>query len=221
MNEDDLMEKRRHQLIDRLTERYAKDELPLTEYERLVQDAQNAVEMQDLAVVETIVGGSGYSAGNQSAAARQRKTVPRGPQAPFVPQAAEPHQAPVYAPQPPDSPFYSPDLVQSSVSILADRRHTGKWLKKPTVAAISILGSQIFDFRGIDLPVGITTLEALAILGSIEIIVPTNLAVRMEVLPVAGDATVDKDVESGERPGEPVLVVTGNAILGSVRVRVK
>jgi len=219
MNESDLIEKRRHLLIDRLTERYAKDELPLTEYERLVQDAQNAVEMQDLAIVEAIVGGTGYTANSQSAAIRQEKTRPYNPKPYHVPQAPRAPQAP-FAPQAPDSPFYNPDLVQSSVSILADRRHTGKWLKKPTVAAVSILGSQVFDFRGIDLPVGPTTLEALAILGSLEIIVPPHLAVRMEVLPVAGDATVDKGVESSERPDEPVLVVTGNAILGSVRVRV-
>jgi hypothetical protein len=137
-----------------------------------------------------------------------------------APQVPHPPQAP-FGPQAPDSPFYNPDLVQSSVSILADRRHTGKWLKKPTVAAIAILGSQVFDFRGVDLPVGPTTLEALAILGSLEIIVPSHLAVRMEVLPVAGDATVDRGVETSERPDEPVLVVTGNAILGSVRVRAK
>jgi len=213
MNESDLFEKRRHLLIDRLTERYAKDELPLTEYERLVQDAQDAVEMQDLAIVEAIVGGTGYTATNGLSASRHGKQSP--------PNATQPLNAPLYASQSPDSPFYSPDLVQSSVSILADRRHTGQWLKKPTVAAIAILGSQIFDFRGIELPVGPTTLEALAILGSLEIIVPSNLAVRMEVLPVAGDATIDKSVETSERPDEPVLVVTGNAILGSVRVRVK
>ncbi len=216
MNESDLIEKRRHLLIDRLTERYAKDELPLTEYERLVQDAHNAVELQDLAVVEAIVGGTGYKANSQSAAFKHENMQPHEPQSPKAPL-----YAPLYVPQPPDSPFYSPDKVQSSVSILADRRHTGKWLKKPTVAAIAILGSQIFDFRGIDLPAGPTTLEALAILGSLEIIVPSNLAVRMEVLPVAGDATVDKGVETVERPDEPVLVVTGNAILGSVRVRIK
>lgn len=183
------LEARKKELIDILTGRYASDELPVEEYERLVADIHRAADPRELAVVGDIVSGSrGESspvrgAGNYAAA--------------------------------------GPAHVQNEAAVLTERRHSGNWLRKRNVAASTVLASQIFDFRDVTLPPGETILELFVLLGSAEIIVNDDLAVRMEVVPVAGDATLGRGVLTREREGRPVLVLSGSVLLGSVAVKAR
>jgi len=192
------LENRKNSAIDTLTDRFARNDIPMDEYERLVADVNRAQDFRELAVIEDIVSGAA------------------GP----APQSA-PYRA---AASPagrvdPDSPFIGEENVQSSYAVLSERRLTGEWLRKPNAAVLSFLGSHVVDMRGMELPPGPTTLEAFALLGSVEIVVPQELAVRMEAVPVAGEVRIGKAVETRERAGEPVLVITGNAILGSIEVK--
>ncbi|MFA6506771.1 MAG: LiaF domain-containing protein [Treponemataceae bacterium] len=195
MTETEQVESRKKVAIDRLTERYSHDELPMDEYERLVADIHRASSARELAVVEDIVGGKidaapSNGAGNASA---QNRDAENG--------------------------FLSEDLVQSCVVILSERTYRGNWLRKPNIAAEAVLGSQLFDFTETELPAGQTLLEAVAVLGSIDIIVPEGVAVRIDVAPILGEVKVARGVDTSEKSGKPLLVITGNAILGSVSVR--
>ncbi len=183
------VEARKRVLIDVLTERYARDELPVEEYERLVADIHRADDPRELAVVGEIV--SGFNGEGRLEGAERRQT-----------------------------PVRTGD-VQNEASILSERRHGGDWLRKRNVAASTVLGSQIFDFRDVALPPGETLLELFVLLGSVEIIVPDDLAVRMEAVPVAGDATLGRGVLTREREGRPVLVVSGSVLLGSIAVKAR
>lgn len=192
------LEGRRKAAIDALTERYARDDLPMDEYERLVADVHRARDERELAVVSDIIGvpagaSSGYGAPSASGRAAAAPTEGSG----------------------------GTWDAQTALAFLAERRHRGDWLRKPNVSAVSVLGSQVFDFREVDLPAGRTTLEAFAFLGSVDVIVPYGLAVRMEAVPVAGDASVGRGVETREYPGQPILVITGSAVLGSISVKAK
>ena len=183
MTGPESVEARKNAAIDRLTERFARDELPMDEYERLVADINRVSSLRELSVAEEIAAG--------------RSAAPAASGAPFL----------------------SEDQVQSCSAILSERVHRGNWLRKPNVAAATVLASQIFDFSDTELPPGPTTLEVLAVLGSVEIYVPADLCVRMEAVPILGSATVGRGLDAAERPGKPVLVVTGNAILGSIEVK--
>lgn len=205
MTETEQVEARKHAAIDRLTERYAHDELPMDEYERLVADINRAATSRELAVVEEIVGGQGspgvrrdgaapYASSSSDAATRRRDA---------------------------EGGFISEALVQSCEAILAERTHRGNWLRKPNVAATTVLASQVFDFTEVDLPPGQTMIEAVAVLGSIDIIVPEDIAVRVDVSPILGEVKIARGVSTSERDGKPVLVVSGNAVLGSVSIRVR
>jgi hypothetical protein len=195
MTETENVESRKRVAIERLTERYSHDELPMDEYERLVADIHRASSVQELAVVEDIVGGKigaapSSGAGNSPA---QNRDAENG--------------------------FLNEDLVPSCVAIFAERAYRGNWLRKPNIAASTVLASQVFDFTDTDLPAGQTLLEAVAVLGSIDIIVPKGVAVRIDVSPILGEVKVARGVDTSEREGKPLLVITGNAILGSVTVR--
>lgn len=123
------------------------------------------------------------------------------------------------APAPPIEGFLPPDQIQSSYAILSERRLYGPWLRKNAAAAVSFLGSHVIDMREVEFPSGRVVLDVFALLGSVEIIVPRGLSVRMEALPVAGEAKVGRNVETREREGGPLLVVSGSAILGSIVVK--
>jgi hypothetical protein len=174
------LETRKNAAIDKLTERYARDELPMEEYERLVADVNRARSPRELEVVEDIVGMAPSAGG-----------------------------------------FIDESQVQSCAAILAERTYGGKWLRKRNIAAATILASQVFDFRSVDLPPGQTTLEVLAVFGSVVIYVPEGVCVRMDAMPVLGSATVGRGVDTAEREGRPVLVVVGNAVFGSIEVKRK
>ncbi len=204
MTEKERVESRKRVAIDTLTERFGRDEIPMDEFERLVADLNAASSLRELAVVEDIAAGvSGYAGSAVAAAAAAGVGDSRASD-------SDPDAA---------GGFIGQDQVQSCAAILSERHHRGDWLRKPNVAAATVLASQVFDFTETGLLSGTTTLEVLAVLGSVEITVPAGVAVRMDVSPVLGDVKVDRGVGAREAEGGPLLVVTGNAILGSVVVK--
>jgi len=111
--------------------------------------------------------------------------------------------------------------IQHLSAFMAERRLGGNWLRGKAVAAFTCMASQVFDFREVSLPPGELRLELFVLMGDARIIVPEDLAVRMEAVPIMADAAVGKRVSTRERAGSPVLVVCGNAIMGSIKVDVK
>lgn len=197
---------RKQAAIDRLTERYAADELPMEEYERLVADLERVEDERELAVMEDIIGVSaknGASSGDHGVGTTGFR----------LPSAFNVNASPNIA------GFIPADRVQTCVSAFAERRLSGSWLRKSFVSGVAAFASQVFDFRGVQLPEETVTLEVLALFGSIEIIVPPDMAVRMEAAPFAGEASIASNVAASGTAG--TLVVTGNAVFGSVRVRVE
>ncbi len=186
-----MLDQRRERLVEILTRRFTDDELSMEEYEGLMGRIAEAKTLESLETLEFEL----YE--GQRGAASERSEPGRG------------------------ATFMEESQVQSCVAVLSERQHRGAWLAKQNVASFTLLATQIFDLRDQDLPPGPTVLEVFALLGSVEVIVPPSLSVRMEVTPVLGDATLKRGVNARERSGEPVLVITGAAILGSVTVRTK
>lgn len=111
--------------------------------------------------------------------------------------------------------------TQTSVALLSERRLSGDWLRQNRVSGFCALASIVYDFRAVRMPSEPVVLDAVALLGSVEIIVPPDLAVRMDAVPIAGEATLKRGVSSREEVGKPLLIITGAAVLGSISVRVK
>jgi hypothetical protein len=84
-----------------------------------------------------------------------------------------------------------------------------------------VLGSVVIDLRDVILPRGVTVIEVAAVLGSIEIIVPANLAVESDGSSILGSFAGIQRVPRDPDPEAPVLRVQGRAVLGSIEVHTR
>jgi len=205
---DAVLRGRKDAAIDELTARFSRGGLSMEEYERLAGDVNAAADAAALAVVEDIIGVGRTNIGTGHGANAVGHT-------PFVgPHDLSGQGASGVPPQ-----FLGDDQVQSSYAVLSSRRLSGNWLRKPNAAAVTVLGEQVIDMRDVELPPGRTVLELFVLLGSVTILVPSDLPVVLELIPVAGDASVGRSVDTRERSGAPSLVLSGTVVLGSVVVK--
>lgn len=104
-------------------------------------------------------------------------------------------------------------------SILASQVRRGAWRPESNTEVAALLGSVELDLSSAVLEPGMTELHCSVLLGSIEITVPPGLYVE-----IAGSGFLGSfEGSSGglKRAGEPWIRVSGNAVLGSVEVRVR
>lgn len=130
----------------------------------------------------------------------------------------------------------------SAVFSATERR--GEWLPAEEVRVRAYFGSVILDFTQALLAPGVTTLETLALFGSVEILVPADLEVELAASAVLGSVE-QRDAGGGVRrfiadqirrvtgqdtaPGyvpdpdeeAPVLRIEGHAVFGTIVVKVR
>ncbi len=133
----------------------------------------------------------------------------------------EPAPLVVVAPPPP-APTTTALTAPSApriVAVLSSQVRSGAWRPESNTEVAAVMGSVELDLSSAVLEPGMTELHCSAFLGSIEITVPQGLFVE-----IAGSGFLGSfEGSSGglKRAGEPWIRVTGNAVLGSVEVRVR
>ena len=105
-----------------------------------------------------------------------------------------------------------------AVAILGSVERRGQLAARAS-GALAVLGSVVIDLRDVTLPAGITTIQVSAVLGSVEIIVPPNLAVESAGASILGSFEGVQRVPPDPDPDLPVLRVQGRAVLGSIEIR--
>jgi len=193
------LEAKRESVLDRLTEAFAADLVPLPDYESRVTRAQNA---RTAAELEAALDGL------PAASAPER--------------AGGTPQAPLGGRQPsplPSNPIDPSIAGPSSVAcIMGDRTLTGDWLSGDQVSAFTCMGSTKLDLRDTALPPDRLKIDTFAFMGEIKIFVPRGLPVRMNVFPFMGEAKASGPVVQRITPGMPYLEVSGLAFMGSIVV---
>ena len=111
-----------------------------------------------------------------------------------------------------------PTSGQRAVAILGSVERRGHWAVPRSSGALAVLGSVVIDLRDVTLAPGVTTLEVSSVLGSIEILVPPNLAVECQGSSILGSFEGIQRVPPDRDPDLPVLRVQGRAVLGSIEV---
>ena len=113
------------------------------------------------------------------------------------------------------------DRIKKYGLLLSSTKRTGRWIPARKTATIGLLGGVSLDFREALLGPGITELSVLALLGSIEIIVPPEMAVEVDgvALPVGFQHQTNAPLRSD--PDIPTLRIRGLALLGGVDVKVR
>ncbi|NYE35411.1 hypothetical protein F4692_000515 [Nocardioides cavernae] len=108
----------------------------------------------------------------------------------------------------------------SSTAIMGDCKRRGVWQVPEHHSAFSLMGSVTLDLREAILTSHDTQINASAIMGDVQIIVPAHMHVVIDGTPIMGDYGQGKDKVPAEvGPDSPTLRVRGLALMGSVQVR--
>src|SRR4051812_15432325 len=109
------------------------------------------------------------------------------------------------------------------VSFLSSNEKEGGWEMPRKFRALAVLGNVELDLREARIGYGLSTIEAVAVLGNIEIVVPPEIAVDCDGDSLMGSFTLryNKRTNPSMANGERVIRVSGTAYVGAVTVIVK
>jgi hypothetical protein len=186
----EIVEDRKEKAIESLSTSYAKDRLPLEEYERLVEYINKIESERELAVVEKIVAEYGDKG------------------KPAIHDDEDDY----------DPPNTTRQYNQAAnLAVLSSRTISGP--VKSGAQFVSILGSEQIKVRKADLSKRRTDLNLVSILGDITIYVESGIQVSNKAIPILGSADVDYRVERMANEEAPELVISGASLLGSISVK--
>jgi hypothetical protein len=188
----EIIEERKGKAVETLSASYAKNRLPLEEYERLVEYINKIESERDLVVVEKIV--AEYSVDKDTRPANDDED------------------------DEPDYPSHHDHRNSlSNLTILSSRNFSGP--VKSGSQYVSILGSGNIKIRKEDLNKRKVVLNVLSILGDSLILVEPGIRVTNRVIPILGSAWIDNKVNKQSRSGDPELVISGTSLLGNITVK--
>ena len=118
--------------------------------------------------------------------------------------------APAPAPTPAEAPH-------EMTAILSNQTRTGRWRVPSHLKARSVLGDCHIELQDAVLTSPVTTIEARTTLGSVTIIVPDGVEVRLSGSVILGSHS--SQVSGDPLPGAPVIDVRARAVLGSVTIQ--
>lgn len=107
----------------------------------------------------------------------------------------------------------------NSLAIMAECKRRGPWQVPEQHAAFALMGSVIIDLREARLSSRETTINASAVMGEVQVLVPAHFNVIVDGTPIMGDYGQGKDKIPAEiGPDSPTIRVKGMALMGSVSV---
>jgi hypothetical protein len=187
----EIVEERKEKAIENLSDSFAKNKLPLEEYERLVEYIQKIESERELIVVEKMVAEYGGS------------DLPKEK---------------VYEEDDDEVDNYPEQTRQGgSFTILSSRTISGP--VESGMQFVSILGSEHIKIRKAELNRRKTVLNVVSILGESIITVESGIRVINKAIPVLGSAWTDRKVERSAETGGPELIISGAALLGNITVK--
>jgi hypothetical protein len=108
--------------------------------------------------------------------------------------------------------------VSSAIAIFSGHRQTGVWRPNETIGAFALMGSVDLDLRQAEIDHPVIHINASAIMGSVEVIVPEGVDVELTGFNLMGSK--ESRVDGGpRRPGSPLIRVNAFVIMGSVLER--
>ena len=124
----------------------------------------------------------------------------------------------------PASYALAPETTRGGVvSFLSSNEREGRWELPRHFRALAVLGNVELDLRDAVIGVGVSLIEAVAVMGNIEITVPPDVAVESDGDSLLGSFVVKYKggVTPGVATGLKTVRITGTAYLSSVEVTVK
>ena len=194
----EIVEERKQKAVETLSAGYAKNKLPLEEYERLVEYINKIESERELAVVEKIVA-EYRDPENDNRTDRRMES--------FNDEDDEIRNS--------DRFGFSGDQVNPA--IFSARKYSGPI--KSGSQFVSIFGSQQITIKKSNLSKRQTVLDIVAIFGETTIFVEPGIQVSNRVIPILGSCDTSGKVHKAARDGDRELIISGAALLGSIAVR--
>ncbi|TVR91924.1 MAG: DUF1707 and DUF2154 domain-containing protein [Spirochaetaceae bacterium] len=104
-------------------------------------------------------------------------------------------------------------------ALLGGAERRGVWRPARSTRVVAVMGGVDLDYRKAIFPPGRTVVNALCIMGGLDIIVPPGVAVEVSAVPILGG--VDNRTDTPEDPSAPVLEIRAVAIMGGVDIKTK
>ncbi|MEZ4380667.1 MAG: LiaF-related protein [Nannocystaceae bacterium] len=105
------------------------------------------------------------------------------------------------------------------LTIFSDNEYRGHWTPARRNTVINVLGNTELDLRDAQLSPE-TEIRVRVVLGDVVIVIPPDLPLTVEVVPVLGD--IKRDDESAPPSADaPRVVVRGFVVLGDLKIRVQ
>jgi hypothetical protein len=104
------------------------------------------------------------------------------------------------------------------VGIMGSAKRTGRWRVGHEIHAVALMGDCKIDLRQAIIDASVITVDALAVMGSVEVIIPEGVEVDLGGVAIMGS----KEMKMGgpEPPyGAPIVRITGLALMGAIKVR--
>ncbi|MFQ5537160.1 MAG: DUF1707 domain-containing protein [Gemmatimonadota bacterium] len=195
----------REAAIDALCESFAQDVLELEEFERRVDAVHRARTSEDLKRLLHDLPG-------------EEKSPSRVHADPFpAPDSLRP-STDRRVPVDPGGPRPARSFA---VACLSGTRRRGRWRPGRTTFAFAFCGGVELDLRDAVLGPGVTEIQAYAIWGGVEIIVPPGVNVETHGLGLMGGFDYTDEVGFSDDPDAPTLRISGVAVMGGVDVNMR
>jgi hypothetical protein len=105
-----------------------------------------------------------------------------------------------------------------TVSVMSGSRRRGRWRLRQQTNAVAIMGGCELDLRRAEVEGSVVVINAVALMGGIDIVVPEGIEVELSGIGLMGSKEARiKDVPI--LPGSPIVRVRALALMGEVTVR--
>jgi predicted membrane protein len=83
------------------------------------------------------------------------------------------------------------------------------------------MGNVELDLMNARMGPGESHIEIRCIWGNVEITVPPDIRVEVDIHPLAGSSEVSRSAPSTSSPNAPVVRITGSVVMGAVTINIK
>ncbi len=199
-----LSDKDRERMIEVLQRSCGDGRLTLDEFSTRVEQAYQAVSLRD---VPPLLGDLPHPFGPEFAGLLDGVT----------------HLAPAPVPEPSPGTDIDADRTATrwTVSIMGGSQRRGRWRLRQKTNAVAVMGGCQLDMRNAAVEGPSVVINAVAVMGGIEIIVPEGIEVELGGIAIMGAKDARRLKVVPAIPGSPVLRVRAFAFWGGVTVRSK
>ncbi len=118
---------------------------------------------------------------------------------------------------PPPAPATPGSGHSGLVGVMSSAVRKGRWVLQPSTRALALMGVCVLDQRQAEVASSHSHISAVAVMGSVRVIVPEGIDVDIDGIAVMGAKTL-KLAPAGPLPGSPRIQVTALAVMGEVSV---